>query len=307
MDRPPQQRGPVVRALAPLRGRTATKVTMITPAIVLFVLFYMVPVVVGLGLSLFYWNGIDDPVWVGFENYRALFADDPVFFTNVKVTLIVVGVSLATVLPVALLLAVCLSGRGRLLPIFRWILFMPVVVPLAAVALLWSEIFNPADGLANRLIGTVGFEPVGWLGESGSALWALLLVALWSTVGFHIVIQLSALSAIPADLKEAARLETPSAWRMYRHVVLPLLRDSITVSAVLIISGAFVFFTSLSFIMTLGGPVHSTEVLGMRAYLEAFSNLDIGRASAVTVLTMLLTITLVGGALLLGSRRRVEY
>jgi ABC-type sugar transport system permease subunit len=138
-------------------------------------------------------------------------------------------------------------------------------------------------------------------------LWTLLLVSLWSTVGFHVMIQLSALSAIPTDLKEAARLETPSVWRLYRYVVLPLLRDAITVSAVLIISGAFVFFTSLAFIMTLGGPVHATEVLGLRAYLEAFSNLDIGRASAVTVLTMLMTIALVGASLYIGSRRRVEY
>jgi raffinose/stachyose/melibiose transport system permease protein len=94
---------------------------------------------------------------------------------------------------------------------------------------------------------------------------------------------------------------------MYRYVVLPLLRDSITVSAVLIISGAFIFFTSLAFIMTLGGPTHSTEVLGLRAYLEAFSNLDLGKASAVTVLTMLMTMTLVGIVLFVGSRNRAEY
>jgi raffinose/stachyose/melibiose transport system permease protein len=283
------------------------KVGLTAPAFLLFAVFYIAPIVAGIVLSLFRWNGLESPSYVGFENYEQLFTNDPVFMTNVRVTLIAVGVSLVIMLPLALLLAVCLSGRGRLLPLFRALLFLPVVVPLTAAALMWAEIFNPGAGLANEALGVVGIDRVSWLGEQTSALWSLILVTIWSMLGVHIVIQLSALSAIPTELKEAARLETPSAWRVFRHVVLPLLRDALTVSAVLIITGTFVFYTAVAFIMTRGGPVHATETLGLRAYLEGFGALNFGRANAITVITMLITIVMVGAALLIGSRRRVEY
>lgn len=288
------------------RSVTVAKYAMVMPALSLFLVFYVTPVIAGVVISLFRWNGLESPSYIGLGNYERLF-EDPVFVDNVRVTLVVVGVSLAVILPLALLLAVCLSGKGRLLPLFRWILFVPVVMPLAAVALLWSEIFNPLNGLANELLGHLGIEPVAWLGDPSTAIWALILVSIWGFVGLHIVIQLSALSAIPTELKEAARLETPSTMKVFRHVVLPLLRGSLTVSAVLTITGTFVYFTSLSFVMTKGGPVHATEVLGLRAYLEGFAALDFGLASAITTVTMLITITLVGGALLIGARTRVEY
>lgn len=289
------------------RPRTTAKLALTAPALILFAVFYLVPVVLGTGLSFFRWDGLQKPDYIGLENYRYLLTDDPVFWTNIRTSLIVVGVSLATILPAALLLAVCLNGRGRLLAVFRWVLFLPVVVPLAAVALMWAEIFNPAGGTANRILGALGLGDVGWLADKGTALWALLIASTWSTLGFHVVIQLSALSAIPTELKEAARLETPSSWKVFRHVVLPLLRDGLTVSAALIVTGSFVFFTSIALIMTRGGPVHATEVLGLRAYLEAFQAIDFGHATAITVVTMVITVALVGLVLLIGSRRRVEY
>jgi raffinose/stachyose/melibiose transport system permease protein len=297
------------RARRPLRrprAATVTKIAMVAPAMTLFLVFYVASIVAGIVLSFYHWDGLDPIRFVGFENYRVLFSD-PVFVTNVKVTLVVVGACLVCILPLALLLAVCLSGPGRLLPLFRWIVFVPVVLPLAAVALLWAEIFNPVGGLANQLVGKLGISPVAWLGDQRVTVWALVLVSIWSILGLHVVIQLSALSAIPTELKEAARLETPSVWRVFRHVVLPLMRDSLTVSAALIITGTFVGFTSLAFVMTRGGPVHSTEVLGLRAYLEGFASLNFGMASAITVITMLLTIVLVGVTLFIGSRRRIEY
>jgi raffinose/stachyose/melibiose transport system permease protein len=227
--------------------------------------------------------------------------------TNMRVTLIAVGVSVLVVVPLAVLLAVCLSGRGRLLPLFRTLLFLPIVIPLSAAALMWSEIFSPAGGLANEVLKVIGVGPVNWLGESQTAFWSVVVVTIWSLAGIHIMIQLSALSAIPTELKEAARLETASAWRVFRHVVLPLLREALTVSAVLIITGTFVYYTALAFIMTGGGPVHATESLGLRAYIDSFQSFDYGSANAATMLTMLVTIVLVGVTLFIGSRSRVEY
>jgi ABC-type sugar transport system permease subunit len=287
--------------------RTVAKLTLTAPALGLFTLFYAVPVVAAIVLSLHRWDGLGTPEWVGLSNYGDLLFDDPVFWTNVRVSVVVVLVLLATVLPGALVLALCLQGRGRLLPLFRWVLFLPVVMPLAAVALLWAEIFNPAGGIANRVLDVFGLAPVGWLADESTALWSILIAAVWSTLGFHVVIQASALSAIPTELKEAARLETASAWKVLRHVVLPLLRDGLSVSAVLIVTGSFVFVTSVALIMTRGGPVHSTEVLGLRAYLEGFQAIDFGHATAITVVSMLLTIAIVGITLFVGSRGRVEY
>jgi ABC-type sugar transport system permease subunit len=289
------------------RAGAIAKYAMVAPALALFLVFYVAAVVFGLFLSLYSWNGLEPRRFVGFDNYDRLFSD-PVFGTNVKVTLLVVAVCVVTVLPLALLLAVCLSGKGRLLPLFRSILFLPVVVPLAATALLWAEFFSPNDnGVVNSMIALVGIDPIAWLGDTRAAPWALILVSIWTLVGVHVVIQLSGLSAIPTELKEAARLETTSSLRVFLHVILPLLRDTLTVSVALIVTGTFVFFTGLALIMTLGGPVHATEVLGLRAYVEGFSALNFGLASAVTVVTMVITIVLVGATLLLGSRRRVEF
>jgi raffinose/stachyose/melibiose transport system permease protein len=282
------------------------KSVLTAPAVTLFVLFYIVPVLGGLALSFFRWDGLQRPEYVGLENYRYLLSD-PVFGTNVRVTLIVVGASLVGTLPPALLLAVCLSGRARLLPFFRAVLFLPVIFPIAAGALLWSEIYNPVNGFANEIVGVIGIGAVSWLGEESTALWSLIVVSIWSTLGLHMMIQLSALSAIPIELREAAQLETRSARRIFRHVVLPLLRESLTVSAALIVTGSFTVFTAIAFIMTRGGPVHSTEVLGLRAYLEGFGALEFGRASALTVVTMTMTVLFVALILALGGRRRVEY
>jgi ABC-type sugar transport system permease subunit len=288
-----------------LRRRLA-KYALVAPAAVIFALFFVMPVVASVVISFFRWSGIEESEFIGLANYRRL-RDDPVFLTNIRVTLLAAAAALLSILPAATLLAVSLSGPGRLMSVFRWILFLPVVMPLSAAALLWTEIFNPNNGLANIVLGWVGVDPVTWLGEKGTALWALIIVTIWSSLGLHIVILLSGLSAIPVDLKEAARLETSSSWKLFRHIVLPLLRDSLTVSAVLIVTGTFVFFTSLAAIMTRGGPSHATEVLGMRAYLEAFTSLSFGRASAVTVVSMFITMALVGLILLIGHRKRIEY
>jgi len=308
MSSVPQAIGAVRRSarLGRRRSRAITKVGLIMPAMAMFLVFYIAPIIAGVVLSLFRWDGLQPPVWVGFENYELLLRDS-IFVSNVRVTLISVGVTLAVTLPMAVLLALCLSGRGRLLGLFRTLLFLPTILPLAAIALMWSEIFNPAGGMANEVLEAVGLAPVNWLGEPNTAMWSLILVTVWSMFGIHMVIQLSALSTIPAELREAARLETPSSWRTFRHVVLPLLRDALTVSTILIITGTFVVYTALSLLMTRGGPVHATETLGLRAFIEGYSSLDFGRANAATVITMLITITLVGIALLIGSRRRVEY
>jgi raffinose/stachyose/melibiose transport system permease protein len=300
-----------VPALKPRRltgplGQVVTKVAMVAPAMALFAVFYIVPVVSGIVLSLFRWDGLSRPEFVGLGNYEALF-EDPVFLTNVKVSLIVVAASLVVILPSAVLLAVSLAGPERLMPLFRWLIFLPVVVPLAAVALLWGEILSPVGGMANQALGWFGIEPVAWLGDDSTALWALIGVSIWCTAGLHVVLQLSALSAIPTELREAARLETRSAWKLLRHVVLPLMRESITLSAALIVTGCFAYFTGLAFVMTLGGPLHETEVLGLRAYLRGFNALDFGGANATTVVTMLITMALTGLILYLGGRKRIEY
>jgi ABC-type sugar transport system permease subunit len=280
---------------------------MVAPALLLFACFYVAPVVVGVVLSFFRWNGLESPVYVGFANFDLLLFNDPVFLTNVRVSLIVVGASLALTIPIALLLALSLSGTGRLLPLIRWIVFLPAILPLTAVALLWTQMLSPTNGPVNEILSKLGLSTVAWLGDADAALWALIAVSVWSSLPLHIVLQLSGLSAIPTSLREAARLETKSSWKVFRHVVLPLLRESLTVSSALVVTGAFLSFTSLAFIMTRGGPLHATEVLGVRSYLEAFSALEFGRASAITVATMVISVALVGTILAIGNRKRVEF
>jgi raffinose/stachyose/melibiose transport system permease protein len=289
--------------------RTAAGWLLCLPALSVFTVFLVGPAAVAFGLSLFEWDGFSpDMEFVGLDNYEALFASDE-FWRSVKVNVIVAGATLALQLPLALLLATLLSSRRRSSALYRGALFTPQVLSIAAVGLIWTLVFDPYQGMLNRVLGAIGLDSLErpWLGETATALPAVILTSTWFYFGFHMVLFLAGMASIPRDLYEAARLDTNSPFHLFRYVTLPLLREVLLISFVLIISGAFGHLIGLFAVMTNGGPEQSTQLLGLLATDSAFRGAQYGYASAITVVMLVCVMLVIAWPAWRIARERVEF
>ena len=245
------------------------------------------PALQGFYLALTDWDGVSAPRWVGLGNFAELFGD-PIFRTSVLNTAIWLvlfgGISAAGGLGLALLLLRERRGVG----FYRAALFTPVVFSLVATALMWQVIYQP-DGLANRLLGALGLAgwQHAWLANSSTALYAVLLPALWRQLGYVMVLYLAGLNGIDPVLYEAATLDGANRVQQFRNVTWPQLRSvNAVVLSVIVIDSLRSF--DVVWAMTKGGPYHSSELLSTYMYATAFQSLRLGYASALAVVIFVL-------------------
>lgn len=292
-----------VRRLAASDGAAA--IVMILPAAILFALFFLTPFLKGLWLSLHSWDGFSPPRFIGLANYGRLFGDQ-VFLgalrNNLIFVVVVVVMKNVLGLAVALLLDRALFGRA----FFRAAAFVPVTMSFVAVGLLWSWIYNPVFGLLNAALDLVGLSALrmSWLGDADIALYSVIAVDIWKWVGFHAVIYLAGLRTIPADLYESATMDGAGPVQRFWHVTLPMLVPVIFVNTLLAFSGAFVRNFDIVYVLTKGGPNHATEVVLTDMVTRAFTNGQLGYASAMGyVLFLIVGLLSVGLLALMRSRR----
>ncbi|MFD5813542.1 carbohydrate ABC transporter permease [Streptomyces sp. NPDC127038] len=300
--------GPVVtpaaaRRAARRRGRreSATAWTFISPAVVVILGLSIVPVIWSLLLSFRADDLVTPGRWVGLDNYRAL-AQDPNFRTAVGNTLLYTALYVPLSLVGGLVLALALNRRIRLIGLYRTLVFVPFVVSATAQGVLFSFILDPEFGVANSLLHTVGLSPQGFLTDPDQAIYLLVLISLWSGVGFCVVVYLAALQDVPPELVEAARIDGAGRGRVLRHIVLPTLTP-VTVFLLLwqLITALQVF--DLIYVTTKGGPLGSTGVVVYFVWQQAFQMFTAGYgAAAAYVLAVALLVT--GGALRLVRRRQ---
>jgi multiple sugar transport system permease protein len=272
------------------RGRTAW--LFLTPALLVLGVFFFVPVLGALGLSLTDYDlyalaDIRNLRFVGFGNYWELL-HRPLFWSALGHTMyfVAVGVplSMGASLGAALLLN---SPLARCKPLFRTALFAPVVTTVVAVAVIWRYLFNTKYGMANYVLDLVGIQPIDWLGDPRWAMPTIILFAVWKNFGYNMIIFLAGLQAIPPDLYEAARIDGASSWRQFRHITLPMLKPTLLMVAILTVSGYFQLFAE-PYVMTEGGPLQSTVSVLYLMYDEGFKWWNLGSASAVAFLLFLL-------------------
>jgi len=264
----------------------------LAPALLVLGLFFLLPVVAALALSLTDYDlyalaDIRNLRFVALGNYWELL-HRPLFWSALGHTLyfVLVGVplSIAASLGAALLLN---SPLARCKPLFRTALFAPVVTTVVAVAVIWRYLFNTKYGLANYALGGLGIHPVDWLGDPRWAMPTIILFAVWKNFGYNMIIFLAALQAIPADLYEAARIDGASPLRQFRHITLPMLGPTLLMVGILTVSGYFQLFAE-PFVMTEGGPLQSTTSVLYLMYEEGFKWWNLGSASAVAFLLFLI-------------------
>ncbi|MEP7187090.1 MAG: sugar ABC transporter permease [Rhodanobacter sp.] len=278
----------------------------LAPALLVLGLFFLLPVIGALGLSLTDYDlyavaDIRNLRFVALGNYWALL-QRPLFWSALGNTLyfVVVGVPLSMVasLGAALLLH---SPLARCKALFRTALFAPVVTTVVAVAVIWRYLFNTRYGVANELLGHLGIHPVDWLGDPHWAMPTIIAFAVWKNFGYNMIIFLAGLQAIPVDLYEAARMDGASAWRQFRHITLPMLGPTLLMVGILTVSGYFQLFAE-PYVMTEGGPLQSTTSVLYLMYDEGFKWWNVGSASAVAFLLFVLMFAVTVVMLKLGQR-----
>lgn len=276
---------------------------LIAPSLLLFGLVYLYPVAYSAWISLYEWDLMTPARWVGLANYRELVSAEFAEVVSNTARYSVGVVALSMVLGLALALG--LNTRGRLAAVLTACIFSSYVVSWVAVSLLWIWMLDPQYGLVTFLLRLVNLPAVSWLGDPAVALWALVLVTVWKTVGYPLVIYLAGLQAIPADLHEAAALDGASGWQRFRHVTWPLLTPTTLVLLVTLTIASFQGFDIVK-IMTQGGPVSTTVIYVYYIYEQAFQYFKLGKASAAVVVffVLILLLTLAQWALF---RRRVNY
>ena len=257
----------------------------VAPALLVIAVFFFVPVLAALALSLTDFDlyalaDLGNLRLVGLRNYTELLAT-PLFWQALGNTLyfVVAGVPLSLV--VSLGAALLLHSRlVRWRAFFRTALFAPVVTTLVAVAVIWRYLFDTHSGWLNYALGALGVPPVDWLGDPRWAMPAIIVFAVWKSFGYNMIILLAGLQSIPAELYEAARIDGASTWRQFRDVTLPMLAPIVVMVSILTIAGYFQLFAE-PYVMTQGGPLQSTVSVLYFMYEEGFKWWNLGSASAV--------------------------
>jgi ABC-type sugar transport system permease subunit len=227
--------------------------------------------------------------FVGLSNYSRL-ADDPYFWSSLTISLILTGATLIIENTLGLLLAVLVSQALRGRRLYNTLIFAPVVIPPIYVGILWSWFAHKDLGLISPLFQFFSGEKIALLGEPFTALLTIIVANNWKWIGFAFAIYLASLQEIPSNLYEAAQLDGANRFRIFFHIILPMLKKTIIMLSVLITAGAFQTF-DLVYSMTEGGPARSTEVLPLYIYRVAFFYYDVGLASAMAVIMFLITLS----------------
>ncbi len=269
---------------------------LVLPWVIGFLAFTLGPMVYSLYLSFTHWDLFSSPRFIGLGNYAQL-SGDPLFWQSLRVTSIYSIVSVPLGLIVSLMLAILLNQKVKGLSVFRTILYLPSVVSGVAVSTVFMWVFNPQFGLLNALLGELGVKGPGWLSDPNWALPSLILMSLWG-VGGNMIIFLAGLQNIPVSLLEAASLDGATLWRRFWSVTIPILSPSILFNLVLSIINQFQTFTQ-AYVMTNGGPLHSTLFYVYYLFENAFQYLNMGYAAAlgwilfiiILVLTMIVLAT----------------
>lgn len=274
----------------------------ISPWLIGLVIFYLYPIASSLYFSFTDYNVLQPPTFTGLSNYQQIFAD-PSFWTSLENTafMVFVGIPIYTVVDIAV--AILLNARVPGQAVYRAIIFMPTLIPLVVLSILWEWLLNPQSGLVNGLLAAVHINGPGWYASPEWAKPGFIVMTLWTT-GNAVVIYLAGLQDVDRTLYEAADVDGANWWHRIRHVTLPSLSPVILFNVILAIIASFQFFTQ-AFIITNGGPMNATLYYSLYLYQNAFSYLHMGYASGLAWILLIIALALT--VLVLRSSARWVY
>jgi multiple sugar transport system permease protein/raffinose/stachyose/melibiose transport system permease protein len=266
------------------------------PALILYALVIVVPVLVSLATGFVNWNGFGAPLWVGLANYAKIFSD-PVFLWDVRNNLLIVAVSILGQIPIGFILAYIIYRKiVRAGNFFETMIFLPITISAIIVAILWNRMFSPTGVLVN-IMRQVTHDPrfiFAIQEDKAGAIVPVLFVILWMYTGLYMIIFLANMQKIQQSTLEAALLDGASEWQVLRKIILPNLVGVVFTTTVFAISGSLKSF-DLVFAMTAGGPARYTEVMGIYLYNNTFfyAANPYGMGGAVSTIIIVISVGLI--------------
>lgn len=283
------------------RFDTASAWILLTPALILFLVFIVIPTIAGFALSFFQWNFFDAPVFDGVANFAKLVAD-PAAWGSLGVTLLFVVLGVIPTILLGFIIAVIINVNMPGIGVLRVLYFVPVVLSVAVSAVLWTFIYDPRQGPISAVLRAFGIQSPDILHTESLAVPALVLMMIWLALPIVIILYLSGLQRVPADIYDAAALDGAGPWRVLWSMTWPNVAGTTFVVAVLQIINFVSSSLDVSLIMTNGGPLGATRGLSLYAYQQAFVNQDVGYASALSVLQLIVIVGIVAGGQLVIRR-----
>lgn len=279
----------------------------VSPMLIGVSILVLLPIFATFILSFADWKfiqSIDQLKWVGFDNFKDLM-DDKVFLKsllNNALFIFTVPICMA----VSLLLAVVIDKSVYMKSYFKVAFFMPYISSVVAIAVVWQVLFHPSAGPINQTLMALGIaDPPKWIADPDFALISVMLIQIWISIGFNLIIYIAGLQSIPQELYEAADMDGANSWVKFRHITFPMVSPT---SFFLLITGIISTFKvfDLIAVLTKGGPLHSTSMLVWHLYDTAFVNLDIGYSSAIAVILFLI-VFLITIFQWIGQKKWVNY
>ncbi|PWI60214.1 sugar ABC transporter permease [Bacillus subtilis] len=266
----------------------------LVPALV-FLLFVYIPIFENVFLSLFQWSSFSpEKTFIGLKNYVELF-HDPVFYQALTNNVLYAVISIVCQVFGGLILAAVLEDKlvRKWSPFFRTVFFLPVVISMTVIALLFDFIYNPETGLLNQLLQVIGLDQLtrAWLGDDSTAMLSVIFVSQWQSVGYIAMLYIVSIQKIPDELYEAARLDGAGKIQQFFHITVPQTKEMSFVAVVMTLTGAFTVFNE-PYILTGGGPGNASEVLSTFLYKSAFTKDMMGYASAIATVVLIITLAL---------------
>ncbi|MFR3529739.1 MAG: carbohydrate ABC transporter permease [Lachnospiraceae bacterium] len=282
------------------------------PALAIYLCFEVVPVLMSIYFSFHEWPGIQTvPLkFVGLDNFINLFTDE-VFLKSLKNVLIYTVVSVVLQVPIGFALGFLIHKYTHFKKFFKAAFFIPMILSVSAVSLLWNFIYLPTDkGILNTILTTIGLEGLTqqWLINPDTSLMALIVVSTWTSVGYYMIICLAGLTAIPDSIIEAGEMDGATGFKKIYYLYVPMLWDSVKMSVIMVITGVLKIFDTVYILTPSGGTENSTIVPALLMYNEAYRYGNYGTGSAIaTVIFFLSAVVSVLSLKLMNKREVVEY
>ncbi|ROS76882.1 carbohydrate ABC transporter permease [Cellulomonas sp. PhB143] len=256
------------------------------PALGFFGLFALLPMAIVVYLSFTQWSGIGSPVFTGTDNWTKL-AHDTQLMPSLRLTIGLTIVSWLLQTAICLPLGVWLAHHGRGRAVLAAVFFVPLLMSSAAIAILWGGLLDPNFGLASVVGPLIGVPDGNFIGDPDLVFWVVVAVVAWQFVPFHVLLYQGATRQVPGSLYEAARIDGAGRFRQFTAITVPQLKHTIITSSVLMLVGSMTYF-EIILILTGGGPGTATRVLPLHMYIEGFQSFDMGYASVLAVLLLVL-------------------
>ena len=266
-------------------GKTAPYLFLL-PALIILAVFFFIPFFQTIGLSFFdYSKSIYNPDFAALKNYAEIL-HNPVFYKVMINTLIYLVVAVPVLVIFPLFLAVLINQKIRGITLYKILIYLPVIVSIVVAAIAFKWLYAQ-EGILNYMMQVLHLQPIGWLTDPKFAIYSVIIVTVWKGIGYYMMIYLASLMSVPKELYEACDIDGANFWQKHLTVTVPHLMPTIALVTTISSISAMKIFAEI-YVMTKGGPLNSTKTIVYYIYEKAFENLDLGYASAMAVILLVI-------------------